>query len=104
GSSRGRTAARGLLPRTTSRAARTRPGRNERRAWSCRDVLRSTSAAWGRGRGRPLPRRPQTLALGQVLSIQVYVEVGSPLGQLGGAVMFRIGIVIIRFGSRIWNG
>ena len=38
---------------------------------------------------------------GQVCSIQVYVEVGSPLGQPGGAVIFRIGMVIMRFGSRI---
>ena len=47
---------------------------------------------------------PQAFICGQVLSIQVYVEVGSPLGQPGGAVMLRIGIVMIRVGSRIWNG
>ena len=41
---------------------------------------------------------------GQVLSIQVYVDVGSPFGQPGGAVMLRIGIVVMRFGSRIGNG
>ena len=41
---------------------------------------------------------------GQVFSIHVYVEVGSPLGHPGGAVMFRIGMVIIFLGSRIWNG
>ena len=55
----------------------------------------------------PLPRpriSAQALTVGQVLSIQVYVDVGSPLGQPGGAVILRIGIVMIRFGSRIWNG
>jgi len=46
----------------------------------------------------------QALSVGQVLSIQVYVEVGSPFGQPGGAVMLRIGIVMIRVGSRIWKG
>src|SRR5262249_57524491 len=44
------------------------------------------------------------LIAGQVLSIHVYVEVGSPLGQPGGAVMLRIGIVMMRAGSRIGNG
>ena len=53
----------------------------------------------------PRPRTPaQALTVGQVLSIQVYVEVGSPFGQPGGAVMLRIGIVMMRFASRIWNG
>src|SRR6266851_4670081 len=42
--------------------------------------------------------------VGQVWSIQVYVEVGSPFGQPGGAVMFRIGMVMIRAGSRMGNG
>src|SRR5256712_13734117 len=43
-------------------------------------------------------------SFGQVCSIQVYVDVGSPLGHPGGAVMLRIGIVIIRLGSRTRNG
>jgi hypothetical protein len=51
------------------------------------------------GCNRPLVTYPDTF--GQVCSIQVYVEVGSPLGQPGGAVIFRIGMVIMRFGSRI---
>jgi hypothetical protein len=51
------------------------------------------------GRTRLLVTYPDTF--GQVCSIQVYVEVGSPLGHPGGAVMFRIGMVIMRFGSRI---
>jgi len=42
--------------------------------------------------------------VGQVLSIQVYVEVGSPFGQPGGAVIERMGIVMMRSGSRIGNG
>src|SRR6266852_7567463 len=42
--------------------------------------------------------------VGHVWSIQVYVEVGSPFGQPGGAVMFRIGMVMIRAGSRMGNG
>src|SRR6266480_5257895 len=47
-------------------------------------------------------REPQP-TFGQVLSIHVYVEVGSPFGHPGGAVMFLIGIVIILWGSRIWK-
>src|SRR3989441_13231035 len=43
-------------------------------------------------------------SFGQVWSIQVYVDVGSPLGHPGGAVIFRIGIVNIRLGSRTRNG
>src|SRR2546428_545831 len=43
-------------------------------------------------------------SFGQVCSIQVYVDVGSPLGHPGGAVILRIGIVIIRLGSRTRNG
>src|SRR6266536_1364238 len=60
------------------------------------------SAEWG----RPSPSAPrgQALADGQVLSIHVYVDVGSPFGHPGGAVMFRIGIVMMRAGSRIGNG
>ena len=63
---------------------------------------------WGRGArtAAPPPRvgpQDQAETFGQVLSIQVYVEVGSPLGQPGGAVILRMGIVIMRFGSRIWN-
>ena len=61
----------------------------------------------GGERRRPFPGRgadAQALTVGQVLSIQVYVDVGSPFGQPGGAVMLRIGIVMMRFGSRIWNG
>jgi hypothetical protein len=55
--------------------------------------------------GEGLFDRPtQAFICGQVLSIQVYVEVGSPFGQPGGAVMLRIGIVMMRLGSRIWNG
>jgi len=49
--------------------------------------------------GEGLFDRPtQAFICGQVLSIQVYVEVGSPF------VMLRIGIVMMRLGSRIWNG
>src|SRR3954451_11061655 len=41
---------------------------------------------------------------GQVWSIHVYVEVGSPFGHPGGAVMLRMGMVMIRAGSRMGNG
>src|SRR5713226_8592458 len=51
--------------------------------------------------GQNEERRDRHATFGQVLSIHVYVDVGSPFGQPGGAVMFRIGIVIIRLGSRI---
>ena len=68
----------------------------------CLSPLPPGGRAGVRGGGARLS--PQTLSVGQVLSIQVYVEVGSPLGQPGGAVMFRIGIVMMRLGSRIWNG
>src|SRR5215831_13757168 len=45
----------------------------------------------------------QACSFGQVSSIQVYVAVGSFFGQLGGAVILRIGMVIIRVGSRMGN-
>src|SRR5262245_45680519 len=47
----------------------------------------------------------QAVTFGQVLSIQVKVRVLSSegAGQFGGAVMLRMGMVIMRFGSRIWN-
>ena len=65
---------------------------------------------WGRGArtAAPPPRvspQDQAETFGQVFSIQVYVRVLSSdgAGQLGGAVMLRMGMVIMRFGSRIWN-
>src|SRR6185295_15074664 len=95
-SSRGRTAARG-------RCGQDREGDEsggEGREGSHRST-RPSPPPGGEGHfGRP----PQAFICGQVLSIQVYVEVGSPFGQPGGAVMLRIGIVMMRVGSRIWNG
>src|SRR6266436_9840351 len=81
------------------------------RDWSsdvCSSDLGRGEKKWGRGArtAAPPPRvspQDQAETFGQVLSIQVYVEVGSPLGQPGGAVMLRMGMVIMRFGSRIWN-
>ena len=48
--------------------------------------------------------RGYPLTFGQVLLIQSYVRVGSACGHPGGAVMFRIGIVMTLAGSRVWNG
>src|SRR5207245_8293701 len=91
---------------TGSREVRGRPGRG------C--FPRTESGGWRPARrsgGRAVLHPPSARRLagydrtfGQVCSIQVYVDVGSPLGHPGGAVIFRMGIVTIRLGSRTRDG
>ena len=102
---RDRTAARDRRGRRSPRRTAATPSAARRRR-TPRRPRRMRPGRKGPGkRVRPPSPAPdasaQALTVGQVLSIQVYVDVGSPLGQPGGAVILRIGIVMIRFGSRI---